>query len=328
MTRRETTTRQAKMPAAARAGKQHAEPPGPGWRAVMLRVAGAGLLIAAGAIHLDLYLTGYRTIPTIGWLFLLQVIAAFGLGLAVLATGGRSRRRPAGGRGGSRLRAGYPRRLPAVGLDRAVRVQRGPHHRRPRRRRDRGGRVRGPGRARACSCPGGRRGQGPGRRRGSDPVQIPRPDPPGSRPGGSNDRGGAGGCGAGAARSRSSRGQSSRASRREHGREPEDHDDRRDDGTDQRPGLHRSTGSPRTPRATSKCYGSCAAYWPPVTGTAAASPGLPGRIGTITRTGGARQLTYNGHPLYTYIGDSAPGQAKGNNLNLNGGLWHEVRVSR
>ena len=55
----------------------------------MLRVAGAGLLIAAGAIHLDLYLTGYRTIPTIGWLFLLQVIAAFALGLAVLATAGR-----------------------------------------------------------------------------------------------------------------------------------------------------------------------------------------------------------------------------------------------
>lgn len=33
-------------------------------------------------------------------------------------------------------------------------------------------------------------------------------------------------------------------------------------------------------------------------------------------------------PLYTYIGDTAPGQANGNNLNLNGGLWHEVRVSR
>jgi hypothetical protein len=41
------------------------------------------------ALHLDLYLTGHRTIPTIGWLFLLQAIAAFGLGLAVLATGGR-----------------------------------------------------------------------------------------------------------------------------------------------------------------------------------------------------------------------------------------------
>jgi predicted lipoprotein with Yx(FWY)xxD motif len=85
--------------------------------------------------------------------------------------------------------------------------------------------------------------------------------------------------------------------------------------------------APDTP-TTSKCYGSCAAYWPPVTGTAAAEPGLPGRIGTITRTGGARQLTYSGHPLYTYIGDSAPGQANGNNLNLNGGLWHEVPVSR
>jgi predicted lipoprotein with Yx(FWY)xxD motif len=85
--------------------------------------------------------------------------------------------------------------------------------------------------------------------------------------------------------------------------------------------------APDTP-ATSKCYGSCAAYWPPVTGAAPASPGLPGTVGTITRTGGARQLTYNGHPLYTYIGDSAPGQANGNNLNLNGGLWHEVPVSR
>ena len=52
------------------------------------------------------------------------------------------------------------------------------------------------------------------------------------------------------------------------------------------------------------------------------------RVGTITRTGGTRQLTYNGHPLYTYIGDSAPGRARGNNLNLNGGLWHEVPASR
>ncbi len=50
-----------------------------------LRLAGAALLIATGAIHLDLYLTGYRHIPTIGWLFLLQVIAAFALAAAVLA---------------------------------------------------------------------------------------------------------------------------------------------------------------------------------------------------------------------------------------------------
>ncbi len=58
-----------------------------GWR-LGLRVAGGGLLIATGAIHLDLYLTGYKSIPTIGWLFLLQVIAAFVLGAAVLAWGG------------------------------------------------------------------------------------------------------------------------------------------------------------------------------------------------------------------------------------------------
>ena len=65
-----------------------------------------------------------------------------------------------------------------------------------------------------------------------------------------------------------------------------------------------------------------------MTGTATASSGLPGRIGAITRADGSRQLTYDGHPLYTYIGDSAPGQANGNNLNLNGGLWHDVPVSR
>jgi len=47
-----------------------------------LRAAGGVLLAATGAIHLDLYLTGYRSVPTIGWLFLLQVIAAFGLALA------------------------------------------------------------------------------------------------------------------------------------------------------------------------------------------------------------------------------------------------------
>jgi predicted lipoprotein with Yx(FWY)xxD motif len=85
--------------------------------------------------------------------------------------------------------------------------------------------------------------------------------------------------------------------------------------------------APDTP-ATSKCYGSCAAYWPPVTGTTAAAPGLPGRVGSIKRIDGSRQLTYNGHPLYTYIGDTDPGQARGNNLNLNGGLWHDVPTSQ
>ena len=57
-------------------------------------------------------------------------------------------------------------------------------------------------------------------------------------------------------------------------------------------------------------------------------PVTPGPADMFPGTGGTRQLTYNGHPLYTYIGDTAPGQARGNNLNLNGGLWHEVRVTR
>ncbi len=57
-------------------------------RQLALRVAGAALLAATGAIHLDLYLTSYRNIPTIGWLFLLQVIAAFLLAAGVLVTRG------------------------------------------------------------------------------------------------------------------------------------------------------------------------------------------------------------------------------------------------
>jgi predicted lipoprotein with Yx(FWY)xxD motif len=84
--------------------------------------------------------------------------------------------------------------------------------------------------------------------------------------------------------------------------------------------------APDTP-AKSVCYGSCAAYWPPVAGHASAGPGVTGTIGTINRTDGSAQATYDGHPLYTYIGDSAPGQDNGNNLNLNGGLWHDVPVS-
>src|SRR5580692_11673125 len=83
MTERESMIRLGTTGAAGQAGREHRKPPG-GWPRAVERVVGSGLLIATAAIHLDLYLTGYRTIPTIGWLFLLQVIAAFGLGLAVL----------------------------------------------------------------------------------------------------------------------------------------------------------------------------------------------------------------------------------------------------
>jgi predicted lipoprotein with Yx(FWY)xxD motif len=83
---------------------------------------------------------------------------------------------------------------------------------------------------------------------------------------------------------------------------------------------------PDTP-TTSKCNGSCATFWPPVKGPATAGTGVTGKLGTITRADGATQATYNGHPLYTYKGDTAPGQAKGNNLNASGGVWHDVTAS-
>ena len=78
---------------------------------------------------------------------------------------------------------------------------------------------------------------------------------------------------------------------------------------------------------TSKCNGSCATFWPPVKGPATAGAGVTGKLATITRADGSAQATYNGHPLYTYVGDHAPGQATGNGLNVNGGVWHEVTVS-
>ena len=330
MTRRETTTRQAEISAAARAGKQHAEPPGPGWRTITLRVAGAGLLIAAGAIHLDLYLTGYRTIPTIGWLFLLQVIAAFGLGLAVLATGGRpgiaGRLAAAAGAGFALATLGGYLLSVWTGLFGFTEV------------RTTAGIVAGvvevaafavlaalalaPVRADAAA-------KAPADGVAATQARVPaRISPAITRTAATTAAAlavaalvllGVAVAGAGTpAPAATSTGTGTGLKTTTIGGATVLTNAR---------GFTLYWFAPDTP-AGSKCYDSCAAYWPPVTGTAAASPGLPGRIGTITRTGGARQLTYNGHPLYTYIGDSAPGQAKGNNLNLNGGLWHEVPVSR
>ena len=80
-------------------------------------------------------------------------------------------------------------------------------------------------------------------------------------------------------------------------------------------------------KTKSNCNGSCASIWPPVKGPATAGPGVTGKLGTIKRSDGSTQATYNGHPLYTYVADTAPGQARGNGLNVNGGLWHEVTAS-
>ena len=77
---------------------------------------------------------------------------------------------------------------------------------------------------------------------------------------------------------------------------------------------------------TSKCNGTCAQNWPPVQGPVTAT-GLTGTFATITRSDGSTQATFDGHPLYTFVGDAAPGQNKGNGLNVAGGLWHEVTTS-
>jgi len=77
----------------------------------------------------------------------------------------------------------------------------------------------------------------------------------------------------------------------------------------------------------SNCSGQCATYWPPVTGPLTAGSGVTGTLGTITRSDGTKQATYDGHPLYTYVGDKSPGQATGNGKNLSGGLWYEMTVS-
>jgi predicted lipoprotein with Yx(FWY)xxD motif len=83
--------------------------------------------------------------------------------------------------------------------------------------------------------------------------------------------------------------------------------------------------APDTP-AKSNCNGTCEQNWPPVKGPTTAS-GVTGTFGTIKRSDGSTQATFDGHPLYTFAGDTAPGQAKGNGLNAAGGLWHEITTS-
>lgn len=75
---------------------------------------------------------------------------------------------------------------------------------------------------------------------------------------------------------------------------------------------------------SSACTGACASAWPPLltTGTPTAGPGLTAsKLGTITRSGGNRQVTYNGHPLYLFIKDTKPGQATGQGLTAFGAAW-------
>jgi predicted lipoprotein with Yx(FWY)xxD motif len=79
--------------------------------------------------------------------------------------------------------------------------------------------------------------------------------------------------------------------------------------------------------STSRCYGVCASAWPPLLTTAApiAGPGVDGKLlGTTKRSGGALQVTYNGHPVYYYSEDKV-GKIMCQHANMHGGLWLIVK---
>ena len=279
-----------------------------GWLQPVLRITGAGLLAATASIHLDLYLTGFKNIPTIGWLFLLQIIAGFALAVAVLATGNPVAAALGAGFAVATL-GGYLLSI-WVGLFGFSEV------------RTTAGIVAGIIEVAAFAVLGlfavmaaraGSRGPGQGLARMLASVPLARPAigvlsvvalvllfvavagagaPPPSGGSAALKTGQVGGVTV----------------------------------LTNANGLTVYTFAADSP-GKSNCYGSCAAYWPPVTGSPSAAPGIPGTFSTTTRTDGTKQVTWNGHPLYTYIGDHGPGQASGNNLNINGGLWKEIVVS-
>jgi predicted lipoprotein with Yx(FWY)xxD motif len=77
----------------------------------------------------------------------------------------------------------------------------------------------------------------------------------------------------------------------------------------------------------SACAAACAAAWPPLrsSGEPVLGTGLTAsRLGTTTRTDGRPQVTYNGHPLYRYTGDTKPGDTNGQGLTAFGAAWFTV----
>jgi predicted lipoprotein with Yx(FWY)xxD motif len=85
-------------------------------------------------------------------------------------------------------------------------------------------------------------------------------------------------------------------------------------------------------RTKVSCVGACAAIWPPVKLAKGAKPTAAGTakaslLGSDPNPAGGRVVTYNRWPLYTYVVDTAAGQAKGQALKLNGGLWYVLAPS-
>jgi predicted lipoprotein with Yx(FWY)xxD motif len=83
-------------------------------------------------------------------------------------------------------------------------------------------------------------------------------------------------------------------------------------------------------RGRSACSGACAAYWPPLLSSAkprAAKGVRAALLGVTKRTDGKRQVTYAGHPLYTFIGDTRAGQTTGQGLTDFGAAWYVVAAN-
>jgi predicted lipoprotein with Yx(FWY)xxD motif len=81
---------------------------------------------------------------------------------------------------------------------------------------------------------------------------------------------------------------------------------------------------------TPSCTGACTSVWPPLTSSTAAQVGTGASaslLGTVSNAGGRQQVTYNGHPLYYYVGDVNPGDTNGEQLDQFGGLWYAVSPS-
>jgi len=81
--------------------------------------------------------------------------------------------------------------------------------------------------------------------------------------------------------------------------------------------------------STSTCTGACAAAWPPVTtgGTPQAGSGISqSLLGMVKRADGTEQVTYNGHPLYYFVGDTGPGTAKGQGTKAFGAGWYVLNA--
>ncbi len=79
---------------------------------------------------------------------------------------------------------------------------------------------------------------------------------------------------------------------------------------------------------TSSCYGECAKVWPPVltAGDPQSGEGAQAsKLGTTKRTDGSVQVTYAGHPLYTYVADKKPGEANGNDFSSFGAEWYALK---